>query len=106
MKLASAIAFVLVLGALVACGGSQTPKQPALGGDAVIKLDCAVEQAEVYVNDRQLGLCGDLRGGIALSPGVHRIEIRHDDYHTAYYELTLAEAERKTLRVDLALALP
>lgn len=106
MKLAGAIAFALIVGVLVACGGSQSPKQPALGGDAVIKLDCAVAQAEVYVNDRQIGLCGDLRGGIALSPGVHRIEIRHDDYHTAYYELTVATAERKTLRVDLAPALP
>lgn len=99
-----AVAIALVLGA--ACGGSQNHPGPARSDDAVVVLDCAVKQAEVYVNDRQIGQCGDLPGGIALSPGLHRIEIRHDDYHTAYYELTLVEAERRTLRVDLAPALP
>ena len=102
MKLTGAIALL----ALVACGGSQTPRDREQSDDAIIKLDCPVEQAEVYVNDRQLGQCGDLPGGIALSPGVHRIEIRHDDYHTAYYEVTVARTERKTVRVDLAPALP
>jgi hypothetical protein len=97
---------LVVIALVAACGGTQTPRDKATDDDAVIKLECAVEQAEVYVNDRQIGQCGDLPGGIALSPGTHRIEVRHDDYHTAYYELTLAVAERKTLQVDLAPALP
>jgi hypothetical protein len=43
----------------------------------------------------------DAEGGIRVKAGPHRLEIRHDQYHPRYFELSLARGETRTLEVDL-----
>lgn len=89
--------------ALLACGGRQG------GGERtapVIAVACPVSQAVVVIDDREIGTVRSLRRGIQLSPGAHRLELRHPDYHTHYQLLELSPRERRVIRVELAERLP
>jgi hypothetical protein len=90
---------------LAACGASTRGRGPDRN-DAIIHIAAEVPDAELWVNDRFVGHVRSLRGGVALSPGSHRIELRHDRYHTHYEVLTVEPRERRTLTVDLAQILP
>jgi hypothetical protein len=81
------------------------PTAPA-PGDAIFHIESSVPDAALWVDGRYIGTVGALRGGIALGAGVHRLEVRHDDYFSRYAELTVTARERKTLRFDLAPMLP
>jgi hypothetical protein len=94
-----------VVVALSACG----PKPPTTGvaaGDAIVYIKSNVGDAALYVDGRYVRPVRMVRGGIAVVPGKHRIELRHDDYFSRYIELELARAEKKTLDVTLAPILP
>src|SRR5690606_27873363 len=85
------------------CGGSQATRDSAARArDAVVMIECPVADAELWVDDRFVSHLGRLKRGVAVSPGAHRIEIRHDRYHTHYEELTVEARERRTLTVELA----
>jgi len=91
--------------ALASCG----PK-PAPGGitadDAILSIRSNVRDAQLYVDGRFITPLDGARGGIAVSPGVHRFELRHEDYFSSYLELTLARAERRKVTMELAPILP
>ena len=72
--------------------------------DAVITFDCPVRDAEVWVDGRYL--VDGLRRGISLAPGDYRIEIRHDRYHTLYFEVTVAAGEHRVITARPAEILP
>lgn len=74
--------------------------------DAIIQLRCNVPEAELWVNERYIGPVGALKGGVALSPGTHRVEARHAQHHAFYAELALRARERRTLDIELAPKLP
>lgn len=97
-----AAALVLTLAAL-GCGGTQSA---APSGDAVIRIECPVGRAVVVINDREVGTVETLRRGIRLSPGNHRIELRHPDYHSHYEVLALTARERRVVEIELAERLP
>lgn len=78
----------------------------ATSNDAVIYLKSNVRDAQLYVDGRFIAPLDALGGGVALSPGAHRLELRHEDYFSSYVELQLARAERKRLALDLAAILP
>jgi hypothetical protein len=94
-----------LLAVLVACGGRQNT-----GGvtknDAIVVLHSNVRDASLFVDGRFIGPVGILKGGIAVEPGVHRLELRHDDYFSRYLELDLKRAERRKIEVTLAPVLP
>jgi len=95
----------LVLVALAACG----PKPPPGGvsaSDAIVKLESNVRDAQVYVDGRFIASLEALRGGVAVTPGTHRFELRHEDYFSRYLELTLSRAERRTVSMEMAPILP
>lgn len=97
----------VLLSLAVACGGGQRPLPGATKpDDAILLLQCEVGEATVWVDGREIRQVRDLAGGMALSPGPHRIEVRHDDFHEVYLELTLRARERKELVVELAPVLP
>lgn len=105
---AAAVALVVV-GASVAAGGCPGHRGPSLGpdaDDAVVKVTADVPDAGLFVDGRYVGPVGEYRGGVAVEPGVHRFELRHDDHFSWYAELTLAARERKSIVVDLAPRLP
>lgn len=91
--------------ALAACGPKPAPNS-VTPNDAVIYLKSNVTDAQVYVDGRFVGPVSVLRGGIALDPGKHRVELRKDDYFSRYAELDLHRAERKQLQLELAPVLP
>lgn len=108
----SAARFLLVLAGLLlglgACAGSRSTGARAVAqrDDAVVVIECPVADAELWVDDRYVGQVGRLGGGIALGAGEHRIELRHDRYHTHYQAITVASRERRTVVVQLAEILP
>lgn len=97
--------YALLAVALAACGAKAHP-----GGvtpsDAVVYLHSNLSDAQVYVDGRFVGPLSVIRGGVAVDPGKHRIELRHEDYFSRYVELDLARAEKKKLQLDLAPVLP
>jgi hypothetical protein len=96
--------FVIAL-VLTACGAKGGAEEPS-SNKALVKLTSNVRDAEVYVDGRLIGRVGSLRGGVLMKAGVHRIELRHDEYYSAYAEITVAVAEKRALPLDLAPILP
>jgi hypothetical protein len=90
---------------LVACGAR--PRAGAvLATDAIVRIHSNLADAAVWVDGHFVGTLDGLRGGVAVEPGAHRFELRHDEYFSRYLELTLAKAERRALEVSLAPVLP
>ncbi|HVK72519.1 MAG TPA: hypothetical protein VM734_04340 [Kofleriaceae bacterium] len=101
-----AAALAAALG-LAACASSATSRTTgADADDAVIRIRTDVPEAALWFDGRFIGPVGGLRGGIAVEPGKHRLELRHDEYHSHYQELELAPRQRVTLDVELAPVLP
>ena len=95
----------LALLLLVACG----PKTVEMGvtrEDAILRITSNVRDAQVYVDGRFVTPLDAAGGGIAVAPGIHRFELRHEDYFSSYLELTLAKAERRKVSMELAPILP
>ena len=98
---------VLVLGlALAACGGRQQTGSEVTADDAIFFVKSNVGDANVFVDGRFVGPVAVLKGGIAVVPGHHRVELRHEDYFSRYVELDLKRADRKKLDLDLSPVLP
>ncbi|MBA3452802.1 MAG: hypothetical protein H0T42_06915 [Deltaproteobacteria bacterium] len=95
----------LLMLALAACGPKVGPNG-VTADDAIIKLKSNVRDAQVYVDGRFVAPLNALRGGVAVTPGMHRLELRHEDYFSAYIEMTLGRAERKSIAMELAPILP
>ncbi|MFN0253558.1 MAG: hypothetical protein ACKV2T_42215 [Kofleriaceae bacterium] len=91
---------------LAACGGMKQNPRGVDSDDAIVKLSSNVTDAQLYVDGRFIGPLGALRGGVAVEPGTHRFELRHEDYFSSYLELTLAKAERKKVALEMAPVLP
>ncbi|HLL24169.1 MAG TPA: PEGA domain-containing protein [Kofleriaceae bacterium] len=95
----------VILLAVVACG----PKPAANGvsrSDAILAIQSNVRDAQVYVDGRFVTPLDAARGGIAVTPGTHRFELRHEDHFSSYLELTLAKGERRKVSMELAPILP
>ena len=95
----------LVVLALAACGPKPEPN--AIPRDeAILYVRANVGDAQVLVDGRLVGAVRVVRGGIAVQPGHHRLELRHDDYFSRYVELDVTRAERRKLQLDMAPVLP
>ena len=106
---ARGLVLAAVLGALGAagCGGSQhRPPSRLAPTDAVVKIKADVADAGVWIDGAFIGSLGEMRGGIALDPGAHRLELRHEAYFVHYQELALGPGQRLTLAIELAPILP
>jgi hypothetical protein len=90
---------------LAACGPKPPPTGPA-AGDAVLFVKSNVADAQVWVDGRLVGPLSVVHGGIAVDPGKHRLELRHDDFFSRYVELDLQRAEHKKLQLEMAPVLP
>jgi hypothetical protein len=99
-------AALLMVTALAACGGRQHGAGEVTADDAVFVVKSNVPEAAIFVDGRFIGPVGVLKGGVAVVPGHHRVELRHDDYFSRYVELDMKRAERKKLELDLAPVLP
>jgi hypothetical protein len=95
----------LALVLLAACGAPQTTTG-VTRNDAILSIKSNVRDAQVYVDGRFVTPLDAAGGGIAVTPGTHRFELRHEDYFSSYLELTLAKAERRKVSMELAPVLP
>jgi hypothetical protein len=99
-----ALGIALCVG-LAACGPKVGPNG-VTSADAIIHVKSNVRDAQLFVDGRFLAPLSALGGGVAIEPGVHRFELRHDDYFSSYLELNLARAERRKVSMELAPVLP
>ena len=90
---------------LAACGG-KTIQTGVTRDDAILSIKSNVRDAQVYVDGRFVTPLDAAGGGIAVTPGTHRFELRHEDYFSSYLELTLTKAERRKVSMELAPILP
>jgi hypothetical protein len=95
----------ILLVALASCGPKAAPSGVTTR-DAIVKVTSNVRDAQVYVDGRFIAPLAALRGGVAVEPGSHRFELRHEGYFSSYLELTLARAERKSVAIEMAPLLP
>ena len=98
---AAALAVVLALAGCPRSGGT-----PAGDADAVVVIRTEAPEAVLWLDGRYIGPIASLKGGVAVAPGAHRIEVRDDSHFSRYLELDLAPHERKVLDVELAPVLP
>ena len=104
-RVASAVAAALAVASLAGCGHGPTVRG-ARRGDAIFYIDANVADAGLYVDGTFIGGLESLKGGVAIKPGSHRVEVRHDDYFAYYAELALTAGERRRVAVELAPVLP
>ncbi len=90
--------------ALAACGA--TAPDVKQRQDAVVLVQSNVRDAQIFIDGRFVTFLHAAGAGIALKPGVHRFELRHDDYFSSYLELTLATSDRKKVTMNMAQILP
>jgi hypothetical protein len=98
-------ALVIASWLAVACGPRSRPNG-VTARDAIVYIQSRVRDAQVYVDGRLVAPLSALGAGIAVEPGVHRFELRRDDYFSSYLELQLARAERKRVAMEMAPILP
>jgi hypothetical protein len=100
------LALLLSIAACGAACGAASPKHGDNANHAIMYLSSNLADAQVYVDGRFVGPINLVKAGIAVDPGKHRIELRHDDYFSRYAELDLQRAEKKKVALDLAPVLP
>jgi hypothetical protein len=97
------VAFVVSF--LTGCGSGVAANR-ATSHEAIIYITSNVRDAQLYVDGRFIASLDALSGGIAVEPGTHRLELRHEDYFSSYLEIQLPTALRKKLAMDMAPMLP
>ncbi len=98
-----------LLAVIVTCGVACGPKIGPNGvtdEDAIVIVKSNVRDAQVYIDGRYVASLEALHGGLAVSPGAHRMELRHDDFFSTYLELDLKRAEHRRVTLALAPILP
>ena len=63
---------------------------------ATVTIQCAMEEADIYVNDEKKGQ-GSWSG--QLAPGLYKVEAKREGYQTRLVSLTVSEFEEKTVSV-------
>lgn len=101
--IARALTAVVLALVFVSCGGTQATRS-GKSSSAVVKFDSEIKGGEVWFNGRLVP--GALRNGVEVPPGNYRIEVRHERYHTVYFELTVKSGDTRTLMVRPAEVLP
>jgi hypothetical protein len=96
-----ALAALLAASACASGGGTGAAAARARAESALVLVRCEVADATIWVDDHPVAQIRDARGGLRLRAGAHHVEVRHDRFHTRYYELSLASGETKTLEVNL-----
>lgn len=94
-----------LIAVVAACHPSPTTTGAATNV-AIIYVASNVGAAQVYLDDRLVGPVSAFAKGIAVDPGAHRVELRHDDYFSRYAELALRRSQVARLELDMAPILP
>jgi hypothetical protein len=98
-------ALIVVSWLTVACG-AKTGVNRVTSEDAIVYIKSNVRDAQLYIDGRFIAPLDVLGGGVAVEPGTHRFELRHEEFFSSYIELALARAERKKVAMEMAGILP
>lgn len=97
---------LLVVSWLTLACGPKVAGRGVTSEDAIVHVRSNVRDAQLHVDGRFIAPLDVLRGGVAVEPGVHRFELRHESYFSSYLELRLARAERRRVAIEMAAILP
>ena len=99
---------VAVAVAVAAC--AHAPSAGLTGGaaaaDTRLYITTNVKDADLVIDGHYMGRLRNKGGIDGLEPGRHQLELRRDDYFSAYQEVELAAGEKKSIVLDLAPILP
>lgn len=75
----------------LAVGATGCATAPASRPSVGLRIEASRPDATVWIDDRLMGTADDLvrRGGVALPPGYHRVEVRHPACYSAYRDVEL-----------------
>ncbi|HVV83122.1 MAG TPA: hypothetical protein VHE35_08575 [Kofleriaceae bacterium] len=104
--LSIALSAAAAFGAACHTEPARSPATRISARDAIVRVKTAVPDAGLWIDGKFIGAVGELHGGVALAPGAHRLELRHEAYFVHYQELDLTAGQRLTLDIDLAPLLP
>ncbi|HEY1550553.1 MAG TPA: PEGA domain-containing protein [Kofleriaceae bacterium] len=96
----------LAIAVVLAACGTPPPVNGVRAGQAVVVVTSNIGDAQVWVDGRLIGTLDMVHGGLAIDPGHHRIELRHDAYFSRYAELAVTRAERTKLDLEMKPVLP
>lgn len=98
------------LAALALAGCAHTAEPPAdqpTAADAILIVRSNLPDAEIVIDGTVIAsVKRQSARGMAIEPGHHHLELRRDEYLTAYADLKLARAEHRTIQLDLMPILP
>ena len=93
---ASRLCLLALLALLPACASLR------FSGNAVLRIDCDVASASVFINDAYVGIAREWAvDGRMVRPGFLRIELRHPERFTHYQDVTLTKGDAVRLQVTL-----
>jgi len=92
--------------ALAAAAGCKSQGQyidiPARPPEGMLRFIANVPDARIYVDDFFAGtVASTARRGVPVQPGVRRIELRHDKYHSHYEIVKVDKGVPVTVRAEL-----
>ena len=90
----------------LACSRSSKDTQPPAKERGVIVLKCAVRDAVVWLDEVRQGRIVDVLDGISVEARLHRIQVRHERFHTFYREVAVENRGRVVVSVELAEVFP
>jgi len=95
------------IAAVAACHSAAPAAEPQ-PRDAVglLYVTSNVGDALVYIDGNIVGAVSSVAKGLAVDPGRHRVELRHDDYFSRYAELALRSSQVARLTLDMVPILP
>lgn len=96
----SLLAAIVVVALVAGCStGMHRARSRPLAG---LVVHCRPADADVFVDGRFVGQArGFERAPLRLSPGLHRVELRHHGYFASYHETQMVEGIRQQLLVTL-----
>lgn len=95
------VAFLAFQSLPAGCGGSPPQAPTSAAPSAILVVRSPVADATLWVDDQPIGDLARLPGGVRLTAGAHRIELRHDAHHPRFAEVILAPGEQKVLELSL-----
>ncbi|MCC6995046.1 MAG: PEGA domain-containing protein [Deltaproteobacteria bacterium] len=105
VALAGALAGMLAITALAAAGCKPQYSYvdiPARDPEGLIRVEANLPGARIYVDDFLAGTVAQVRRrGVPVQPGVRRIELRQDGYHSHYQLVTVVKGSPVTVRAQL-----
>jgi hypothetical protein len=96
--------YVLLASVASACGG--TPAIHTRRSDTIVRFAGEPAETSIWVDGRFVTLLRYARGGVAMAPGRHQIELRADKFMTQFVEVELGAGKQIEFPFELRPILP